>query len=98
MTEPSQLAAVLQYGAMGLLALMLVGVAWYVRATMQQQTAREESACRERAEQLKAWIGLVQTIALLNEKLDAHTAETIRRHDKIDVDLDSLKRLVGAAR
>ena len=78
-----QVAAVLQYGALGLLAIILLGVLWFIRAMVLQQAQRDEAYAVERRKQTEVWVGVVEALALLSERFETHAADTIRWHEKI---------------
>lgn len=88
----ADIAGALQYGALGLLALVLVGVAWYVRSVESRNQQRELFSQQEREKRLEVWIGLVKALTLLNEKLDVHAQQSDARLASIESGLDELLR------
>lgn len=86
----SQLFAALQYGALGLVALVLVGVAWYVRSVEGRQGEREAFEREERKRFLDAQMGLIRTLTLLSERVESHEARAAERHGEL---LEQYERL-----
>ena len=62
----------LQYGALGLLALVMVGVAWYIRNVESRQTKREDFEHREREKYIDTMVTISETLAIFNERMQAH--------------------------
>ena len=95
----------LQYGALGLLGVVLAGVFWYVRSVEHRQAARDQYDREERLKTLEIQVGTVRALTALAEKLDGHEAQVASRcrslateHEQIRDDLRALERAIERIR
>jgi len=73
----------LQYGALGLVGLVLVGVSWYVKQVEARQAAHDEYERQERRQYLDAQMGLIKALTLLAERMESHEERACARHREL---------------
>lgn len=74
------IAAVLQYGALGLLAIAMIGFFWYVR-NVEARAARREQVEQERQDKyIEALIKSTSTMAVLVSRLQTHDERMQQDH------------------
>lgn len=103
--DPAVLPVALQYGALGLLALVLIGVAWYVRAVERRQAHNDRAQREERLKHIEIQTGVIKALTALTEKVDqqgqvvAATCQTLSAgHEQIRNDVRELERCVERLR
>lgn len=100
--ESAGTAAVLQYGALGLLALVLVGIMWYVRSVEARQTIRDQYDREERSKYIGTVVGLIKTLTVMTEMLSANEVRAQERQmqlvEKFEVLCESVEMLAGDRR
>jgi hypothetical protein len=76
-------AAVLQYGALGLLAIVLVGIMWYVKSVEARQVARDQYEREERGRYLDTLMGLIKTLSVMSERIEGHEMRAQERQSQL---------------
>ncbi len=84
------IAAVLDYGLLGLVTIIIVGFFWYVRSIEARAAKREEAEQERQKEWLKAFgrsiealVSSTATLAVIASKSEAHDARMQEEHKEI---------------
>lgn len=77
------IAAVLEYGPLGLVAIVIVGFFWYVRSIEARATKREEAEQERQEKWLAALVSSTATLAVIAAKSEAHDARMQEEHREI---------------
>ena len=93
--ESAGTAAVLQYGALGLLALVLVGIMWYVRSVEARQTVRDQYDRDERSKYIDTVVGLIKTLTVMTEMLSANEVRAQERQMQLMAQFDMVCKSMG---
>ena len=95
----------LQYGALGLLGIVLAGVGWYVRSVEQRQAVRDQYSREERVQMMEIQVGTVRALTALTERIDGHEGQVASRyrslhgaHEQIREQLHDLERAIEQIR
>ena len=91
----------LQYGALGLLGIVLAGIFWYVRSVERRQATRDQYSREERLKVIEIQVGTVRALTALTERIDGHEAQVASRyrnlhnaHEQIREQLHNLERAI----
>lgn len=76
-------AAVLQYGALGLLAVVIAGFFWYVRSVEARAAKREEAEQERQTTYIEAIIKSTATLAVIASRMQAHDSRMQQEHQAV---------------
>ena len=81
--ESPGMIAVLQYGSLGLLALVMVGIMWYVRSVEARQNVRDQYDRDERSKYIDTVVGLIKTLSVMSERMEANEMRAQERQSQL---------------
>lgn len=88
--------AFLQYGALGLLAVVIIagllGAGWFVRHTLQEQAKRDADTREERGRFLETLQGFNETMFALKMSIEAHEERAGRQFETLMKEHGELKK------
>ena len=88
-------AAVLQYGALGLLAVVIAGFFWYVRSVEARASKREDAEQERQITYIDALVKSTATLAVIASRMQSHDARMQQEHQGIIDACKFSKRGIG---
>lgn len=83
----ADITAALQYGALGVLALVLVavlgGLFWYVRSVEARAAKREEKEQERQEKYIDALVKSTATLAIMASRMQSHDTRMLEDHERL---------------